>query len=103
MQLGEIIEIVDREADGLCIVAKKPWTAVSEAQMVRLTDDFRVPAQAVEQGYDYFLEVSVALDEVLAGVEQVLTKEQRFNAVLYYAENGAYPEWLCAIRGSSSA
>ncbi len=102
MHLREIIERVDREADALCIVAKKPWTSESEAQLVRLTDDFRVPAKALEQGYEYFLEVSVALDEVLDGLERVLTKEQRFNAVLYYAENDAYPDWLCAIRDKTN-
>jgi hypothetical protein len=63
-----------------------------------LAEDYRVPSDALEQGYEYFLEVSVALDEVLNELASVLTSEQRVNAVLYYAENDAYPEWLSSLR-----
>jgi len=98
MTLREIIDRIAPDSDTLCIVAKKPWGPESEAQLVRLTDDFRVPGEALAQGLEYFLEVSVALDEVLNGLEELLTNEQRFNAVLYYAENDAYPDWLCALR-----
>jgi hypothetical protein len=103
MTLREIIERIASDSDSLCIVAKKPWGPESEAQLVRLTDDFRVPGEAVEQGLEYFLEVSVVLDEVINGLEELLTSEQRFNAVLYYAENDAYPDWLCDLRNKANS
>ena len=49
-----------------------------------------------------FHEVSVALDEVLNGLSTLLSSEQRVEALLYYAENDAFPEWLCALRDHGS-
>jgi hypothetical protein len=102
MHLREIIDRITPEVDQMCIVAKRPWKPDSEAQLVRLTQDFKIQGEVLDQGYEYFLEVSVALDEVLDGLNDVLTSEQRFNAVLYYAENDAYPDWLCAIRDKAN-
>jgi hypothetical protein len=103
MNLRGIIDRMASEHDSLCIVAKKPWGPESEAQLVQLTQDSRVPRSVLEQGFEYFLEVSVALDDVLYGLEEVLTDDQRFNAVLHYAENDAYPEWLCAMRDKANS
>lgn len=102
MRLREIIERIDRGSDALCIVAKQPWGPESEAQLIRLTEDFKIPSELLQQEYEYFLEVSVALDEVLDGLEDILSPEQRFKAVLFYAENDAYPDWLCAIRDQAN-
>jgi hypothetical protein len=60
---------------------------------VSLTEDFRLPQDAVLVGYEYFLEVSVARDEVLSSPIP-LSSEQRLAAVVYYAENDAFREWL---------
>jgi hypothetical protein len=102
MYLREIIDRISPEVDDMCIVAKRPWEPYSEARLVRLTEDFKIPGEDLDQGYEYFLEVSVALDAVLDGLDDILTKEQRFSAVLYYAENDAYPDWLCAIRDKAN-
>lgn len=98
MNLREVVDLIDRETDAMCIVAKRPWGPESNAALVRLTDEYRVPDETLKQGYEYFLEVTVALDEVLEGVQDVLSPSQRFEAVLFYAENDAYPSWLCAVR-----
>lgn len=102
MNLREVVELINRESDAMCIVAKRPWGPESAAALVRLTDEYRVPDETLKQGYEYFLEVSVALDDVLEGVEDVLSTSQRFEAVLFYAENDAYPSWLCAVRAKSN-
>lgn len=102
MRLRDIIDGLQSEDESLCIVAKRPWTPDSEALLVQLTDDYLVPSEAAEQGYEYFLEVSVALDEVLDGFKTELSDDQRFSAVLYYAENDAFPEWLSALRAGQS-
>lgn len=102
MNLREVVERIDRESDAMCIVAKRPWGPETDAALVRLTDENRVPDETLKQGYEYFLEVSVALDDVLEGVEDVLSPAQRFEAVLFYAENDAYPSWLCAVRAKSN-
>ncbi len=101
MHLQEIIDRIEDEDDDFYIVAKKPWHRNSEALLVRLTEDYRIPADVQDQGYEYFLEVHVALEDVLESFLDKLTLEQRFEVVLFYAENDAYPEWLYTISGDS--
>ncbi len=84
--------------DSRTIVAKRPWTANSEARLVSLTDEFRVPSDVLSEGFDYFLEVDIALDEVLGELADRLSPAQRIAAVVFYAENDAYPDWLTAMR-----
>ena len=86
-QLGS----VDRE---LCIVAKQPWTRESDAELLQLTDEGRVPEQARADGYEYFLEVYVALEDALPERAIKLSPEQTFDAVLHYAIHDASPAWL---------
>lgn len=98
MTLSDIVADLKSLDDELCIIAKRPWTGASEAHVVHLTDDFRVPAENLSAGFEYFLEVSVARGDVLDGIEHRLSAEQRLAAIIFYAENDAYPEWLCDLR-----
>jgi len=98
MYLSEIIASIDDSLSHLCIVAKQPWADSAEAKLVELTTEFGVPSEDLREGYEYFLEVSVALEEVIEGPGVVLTEGQRFEAVLYYAQNDAFPEWLNQLR-----
>ncbi|MGQ0511865.1 MAG: DUF7716 domain-containing protein [Betaproteobacteria bacterium] len=102
MQLREIARNLETSDDTLCIVAKRPWSTASDAQLVRLTDECRIPQSIADAGYEYFLEVSVALEDVLGDIGPKLTEDQRLQALIYYAENDAYPEWLCALRDEES-
>ena len=96
MKLADIVAGLETSDDSLCIVAKRPWTGHSEARLVSVTEDFRIPEEARSAGYEYFLEVSTARDEVLSG-PVALSDAQRVAAVIYYAENDAFPEWLNAL------
>lgn len=93
MKLADILIALDTADDSVCIIAKRPWTGDSEAKFVRFTEDFRIPDEARSAGYDYFLEVSVLRDEVLSG-PFALSDDQKIAAVIYYADNDAFPEWL---------
>jgi len=93
MRLADIVTGLEATDDSLCIVAKRPWTADSEAKLMHFTEDFRIPEEALSAGYEYFLEVSVARNEVLSG-SVALSDDQKIAAVIYYAENDAFPEWL---------
>jgi len=86
-RLRDIISELESTDTSLCIVAKRPWQPDSEALLVRLTENYRVPGDTLAQGYECFLEVSVDLGSVLSS-------GQRMSAILYYAEHDAYPEWL---------
>ena len=80
--------------DELCIVARRPWTPESEARLIQLTEDFRVPEEVKVNGYEYFLEVDVVRRELLEAFPESLTSDQIINAVIYYAEFDATPQWL---------
>lgn len=96
MKLADILAGLETTDNSLCIVAKRPWTGHSEAKLVCFSEDFRIPEEARSAGYEYFLEISIAQDEVLSG-PVALSDEQRVAAVIYYAENDAFPEWLNAL------
>lgn len=96
MKLAAIVTGLESADDSLCIFAKRPWTGDSEAKLVRFTEDFRVPEEVRSAGYEYFLEVTVARDEVLSG-PVALSDDQEVSAVIYFAENDAFPEWLNAL------
>jgi len=97
MSLAEIIARLDAVDDTYCIVARRPWTADAEAKLIALTDDYRVPADVLADRYEYFLEVSVAREDVIGDL-RTLSPEQRVEACIFYAEHDAYPEWLNALR-----
>lgn len=96
MNLGLIIASLSAD-DTRTIVAKRPWTANSEARLVLLTDEYRVPSDVLSEGFEYFLEVDIAVNEVLGDRANRLSPAQRIAAVVFYAENDAYPEWLNAM------
>ena len=97
MSLAEIIALLDTVDDTYCIVARRPWTAAAYAKLIALTDDYRVPADVLADRYEYFLEVSVAREEVIGNLT-TLSPGQRVEACIFYAEHDAYPEWLNALR-----
>ena len=81
MKLSDIVAGLENADDSLCIIAKRPWTGDSEAKLVCFTEDFRIPEEAISAGYEYFLEVSIARDEVL-GRPVALSDKQRIAAVM---------------------
>jgi hypothetical protein len=101
MKLRDAILSLDWFSNELCIVAKQPWTTESESKLIMLTEDGRVPADEVSDGYEYFLEVAIIKDELLDHMKDFLTPSQRIELVIHYAENDATPEWfneLCSSK-----
>ena len=96
MNLGEIITTLASD-DTRTIVARRPWSANSEARLVTLTNEYRVPSDVLREGFEYLLEVDIALNEVLGERASRLSPAQKIEAVVYYAENDAYPDWLNAL------
>lgn len=94
MTLQEVILKLNWASDDLCIVAKRPWLPSSEAELIMLTEEYALPESVKERGFSYFLEVSIAKDELLTDIKIRLTPAQKVEVVIYYAENDATPEWL---------
>lgn len=96
--LRDVVKWLERagesEVSMKTICLRAPWTADSEARVVELDEESRLPPDALSDGLKYFLEASVAL-EVLDGLRhrRIITTEDACNLLLYYAENDAYPEW----------
>lgn len=97
MNLASIISDLESIDNTLTIVAKRPWTANSHARLISLIDESGIPNNELQEGFEYFIEVSIALDEVLGELASRLSPAQRVAAIIYYAENDAYPDWLNAI------
>lgn len=100
MKLGEILCQLESVPDDACIAARRPWGPDSEAMLVQLDEEFRFPGHIKEAGYEYFLEVAIARDEVLGEWRSRLSPKQCFDVVLYYAENDAWPDWFNAFCSS---
>jgi hypothetical protein len=96
LNLGQIIASLSAD-DTRTIVAKRPWTENSEARLVSLTDECRVPSDVLSEGFEYFLEVDIAVNDVLGDLANRLSPAQRIAAGAFYAENDAYPDWLNAM------
>jgi hypothetical protein len=94
MTLGEIFNDLDALNGDLCIVARRPWTVTSDAMLVRLGDEGRVPAHVRNAGYEYFIEVGILRDEVYGGRASSLNASERSAVAIYYAEHDAFPEWF---------
>lgn len=93
MSLADIIANLEAADDSLCIVARRPWTPDAEAKLIALTADYRVPDDVLADRYEYFLEVSVAREDVIGNLLD-LSADQWVSACIFYAENDAYPDWL---------
>ena len=85
----------EREAWSKTICLRAPWTADSEARVVVVDEEGRIPPDALSDGFEYFLEASVALEvlEVPRHRQTKPTTEDACRLLIYYAENDAHPDW----------
>ena len=96
MKLSAILENLASSADDLCIVARRPWSADADALLVSFTDDFGIPREVMDSGYEYFLETSTLKDEVLGEWGSAMSIDERTAIAIYYAEHDAWPAWFHA-------
>jgi hypothetical protein len=93
MNLKNILNQIDSLDNDATIFAKKPWMEDSEV-FLRASNEKSVTDDLKAKGYEYFLEVFV-IKEVLEVFEnRKVSLEDKFNLIVFYAENDAYPEWV---------
>ena len=93
MKLIDAIRHVD-EPDGTTICVRRPWRADSDACLVSVAPMSKIPEHVIDDGYEYFLEISI-LREILEMPEaENLSEQAKVNLAIYYAENDAYPPWI---------
>jgi hypothetical protein len=79
----------------------RPFHQSSQAAIVQMTHDFRIPEEATSQGFEYFLEKD-GVEELLALAEgKLTTREAKAELIAYYAEYDAYPAWFNELCGRS--
>jgi hypothetical protein len=98
MKLQDILDEVEQLSDDKTILARKPWTLESDAEVVSLDAEFRIPEAERQLGFDYFLEISVAIEVLEVFGDRKPTLDERRALLMYYAENDAYPDWVFQSR-----
>jgi hypothetical protein len=73
------------------ICARRPWVPDTDCMLVAATEQLGVPSDVKSAGFDYFLEVHVAL-EVLEAIGKHKGKEVEL--LIHYATFDAFPDWL---------
>jgi hypothetical protein len=92
MNLREAVSQLSALPEATFICARRPWGPASEVRLVPFPEDLRIPEEVKEAGFEYFLEVSTALEILEGFLPHKPTPEQVTNFVIYYAENDAFPE-----------
>jgi len=94
MNLHQVISQLAELPEDTFICAKRPWTPDSEVRLVPYPDDLRIPDEVRAEGFEYFLEVTTALEILEGFLDHAPSPEQVTSFVIYYAENDAFPESL---------
>lgn len=72
--------------DEMVIYMQKPWSLSSECLVVPSA----VSERATDAGFDYFLEVAVALEVLEGYAERNFSLDEQCERLLFYAENDAF-------------
>lgn len=97
MLLREVIPRLATLDRSLLICAKRPWSETSDAVVVIPSEGLGVPAEVTAAGFEYFLDVPVAIEVlgVFQGVE--ISDRKKLQLLIHYAEYDAYPDWAYRV------
>jgi hypothetical protein len=90
--LAEALAQVEQLERDAVIFAKKPWSHASEALIGKLGARGRVPDDVRMAGYEYFLDIPVAIEGLGVFGARTPTLDEKIRLLLYYGENDAYPD-----------
>jgi len=102
MLLKDALDQIDQLAGDDVVFARKPWLLDSDAVIGKLDARLCVPAEIRSMGFDYFMEVNVAVEVLEVFGAQEPTLEERRALLMFYAEHDSYPEWVYE-RGSTGS
>jgi hypothetical protein len=94
VNLAEAIALLSQLPPDDIICARKPWSGQSDVLVVTPTTELGVPDHVRAAGFDYFLEVSTALELMAVFQGGTPTPEEILGMLVYYAEHDAYPKWV---------
>lgn len=92
MRLVEAVERLSKLDEDATICVRKPWTG--DAECVVISFEGKLPSTTRKAGFEYFLEVDVALEVLEVFGDRRPSLDERLELLIYYATNDAYPDWL---------
>jgi hypothetical protein len=92
MKLGQLLDQIETLSDYDIVYAKRPWGPNSDAILLRLDED--LTKSMSDQGFEYFLEVSIAQELLESFGSKLRSAADRHNLIIHYAENDAHPDWI---------
>jgi hypothetical protein len=94
VKLADILDSIESLSDAHRIFVHRPWTLESLATVGPLTDDSRVPQVMVNEGFHYFLEISLAKELLSDFADRLTNLRKRRDLIFHYSEYDAYPDWV---------
>jgi hypothetical protein len=88
--------LADRQAmpEEHALIAKRPFSWGSEAKLVKLTTEYRVPQSELDMGFEYLL----GKEDICNLLDFLKVKKMSHRAktefIIHYAIYDAYPGWI---------
>ncbi len=89
MKLYDLILEINDETISSFVCARRPWTFESDAIIIPMPDDCRIPDEIKQSEFQYFLESTIIV-EIKQDFSERPTKAL-IETIIYYAENDAFP------------
>jgi hypothetical protein len=99
MNLEEAFAMLDSVSNASVVLAKPPFTWGSEAEFVEVTDDYRVPQNFLDAGYEYLIGVEDALYMVSNLAGKRIGARAVVEFVVHWAIHDAPPAWFNDLSG----
>ncbi|MGJ9419111.1 hypothetical protein ACHAC9_15305 [Massilia sp. CMS3.1] len=94
MNLEEAVAKVREVSDDMLLVAKPPLTWGSEAKYIALTDDFCVPSQIANEGFEVVLDHEDLITQLSYLAEKKVSGKTAAEFVAHYAVHDDWPAWF---------
>lgn len=94
MKIVEAVEQLSTFEEMATICARRPWSAEAECVVIMLDRGGGVPKDTTAAGFEYFLDVHVALEVLDVFEERTPTTDEKVRLIVHYAEHDAYPDWV---------
>jgi hypothetical protein len=98
MKLVDAIFSVAQAGEDAVICAKEPYAWGTEAVILPMTSDHRIPEEAKRAGFSYFLGRDDVLDLLGMISRKVASRRTQAEFVSHYAIFDAYPSWFEDLR-----
>jgi hypothetical protein len=98
VKLREAIEQLPELDRDQTIYARRPWSGEAECVVRDSDEDGGIPKAITAAGFEYFLEVDVCFEVLEAFGTHRPTADEQLRAILFYAENDAWPGWVHTLR-----